>query len=109
MIDKQLFDRFLKNECNADEQRLVREYLDAHPDEAGQSLNPELSLPVHLFRIAGTTMIDLVRLETNKQHALKTLKGHEDTTIHFHQNGRDTYLPRTQIPASKPQHLRLMD
>lgn len=41
MIDKQLFDRFLKNECSADERRLVQEFLDAHPDETGQLLSEE--------------------------------------------------------------------
>ena len=41
MIDKQLFDRFLKNECSAEERRLVIEYLQAHPDEADNLLPEE--------------------------------------------------------------------
>ena len=41
MIDKQLFDRFLKNECTADEKRLVLEYLDTHPEITAQHLPEE--------------------------------------------------------------------
>lgn len=41
MLDKQLFDRFLKNECNPDERRMVVDYLAAHPDEAARLLPPE--------------------------------------------------------------------
>jgi transmembrane sensor len=43
MLDKQLFDRFLKNECSAEERRLVLEYLKAHPDAAADFL-PEQEL-----------------------------------------------------------------
>jgi transmembrane sensor len=39
MIDKQLFDRFLKNECTADERRQVFDYLEAHPGEAEKLLS----------------------------------------------------------------------
>src|ERR1700710_2630781 len=38
MFDKQLFDRFLKNECSAEERLLVLEYLKAHPDAAADFL-----------------------------------------------------------------------
>ncbi len=41
MIDKQLFDRFLKNECSAEERRFIIEYLQAHPDEAAYLLPEE--------------------------------------------------------------------
>jgi len=41
MIDKQLLDRFLRNECSAEERRLVLEYLEAHPGEAAGILPEE--------------------------------------------------------------------
>jgi RNA polymerase sigma-70 factor (family 1) len=40
-----------------------------------QSLKPELFIATHIFRIASTTMIDLIRSEENKQHLMQTLKG----------------------------------
>lgn len=41
MLDKDLFDRFLKNECSAEEQRIVSEFLAAHPEEAAALLPQE--------------------------------------------------------------------
>jgi ferric-dicitrate binding protein FerR (iron transport regulator) len=41
MIDKQLFDRFLRNECNAEEKKLVLDYLDAHPEIVADFLPEE--------------------------------------------------------------------
>src|ERR1700748_179658 len=38
MFDKQLLDKFLRNECSAAERRLVLEYLEDHPDEAADLL-----------------------------------------------------------------------
>lgn len=40
MIDKQLLDRFLRNECTEEERRLVTEFLENHP-EGVQDLLPE--------------------------------------------------------------------
>jgi RNA polymerase sigma-70 factor (ECF subfamily) len=40
-----------------------------------RSLNPGFALSTQVFRIAGTTMIDLIRKEKNKEHLLKALKG----------------------------------
>ncbi len=39
-----------------------------------QSLKPELDLSTHIFRIASTTMIDLIRSDKNKQHLMQALK-----------------------------------
>jgi len=41
MITKEQIDRYLKNECNEDERRLVAEYLDEHPEEMEQYLPEE--------------------------------------------------------------------
>jgi ferric-dicitrate binding protein FerR (iron transport regulator) len=41
MITKELIDRYLRNECNEDERRLVMEYLAAHPEEMEQHLPEE--------------------------------------------------------------------
>jgi transmembrane sensor len=38
MLDKQLFDRFLKNDCSAEERQLVLEYLKDHPDAIAEFL-----------------------------------------------------------------------
>lgn len=41
MITKELIDRYLRNECNEDERRLVMGYLAAHPEEMEQYLPEE--------------------------------------------------------------------
>jgi len=41
MITKELIDRYLRNECNEDERRLVMEYLATHPEEMEQHLPEE--------------------------------------------------------------------
>ncbi|HEX9511876.1 MAG TPA: FecR domain-containing protein [Puia sp.] len=43
MINQELIDRFLRNECNAEEQDLINSYFDAHPQEWDQFL-PEKEL-----------------------------------------------------------------
>lgn len=43
-----------------------------------RSLKPEFKLSTHVFRIAGTTMIDLVRSEQHKRHLLQGLKPQPD-------------------------------
>jgi len=43
-----------------------------------QSLKPELTLFTQIFRIASTTMIDLLRSEEKKQNALQSIKRQTD-------------------------------
>jgi RNA polymerase sigma-70 factor (family 1) len=44
-----------------------------------RSLNAALPLSTHIFRIASTTMIDLIRSEKNQQHLLRVIKHQPDT------------------------------
>jgi RNA polymerase sigma-70 factor (family 1) len=44
------------------------------------SLTEESSLFTQVFRIASTTMIDLIRMEQKKQHSLHRLKGRQPST-----------------------------
>jgi RNA polymerase sigma-70 factor (ECF subfamily) len=44
-----------------------------------RSLNAGHPMSAHVFRIASTTLIDLIRSEKNKQHLLKAIKDQPDT------------------------------
>jgi RNA polymerase sigma-70 factor (ECF subfamily) len=44
-----------------------------------RSLSPGFALSTQVFRITGTTMIDLIRKEKNKEHLLKALKGQPES------------------------------
>jgi len=74
MLDKQLLDRFLKNECSPDERRMVIDYLASHPDEAARLL------PAEEFEEVRPVDWDTQRSERSF-HQIQSRLGHRTTQI----------------------------